>query len=349
MSNQLTPIQSGWLRLAEIKQNLFTDLQNAELAVQGKLQGIEGNTALKDVQASIKEAKDILSDAKGKRLAFTRMLDEKLLTPSMDFEKRILEQINQAAAHELNLRKEEEAKARDLQSVMQEEAAFKAHITNEWYRIAAEYRAMLDAVIVNSYKRFLNDSVHASEIESKYQSIADELATIQLPMPVKFNRIRIDDILAKELISEVRSYNKDADLESAIKSLPQRFSLYAHDLHNAAAAIEQMEIETKLKAEETAQKLASEQATNVLIAQAETVIIDTPKVKRELKIVVIESEQWAMTVMANFIKNWQYVNKYVRVKSWSKLTISQMADALAKHISETGEDITGLQTEEICK
>jgi len=86
-----------------------------------------------------------------------------------------------------------------------------------------------------------------------------------------------------------------------------------------------------------------------LIAQAETLIVDTPKVKREIKIVVIESEAWAMAVMTNFIKNWQHVNKYVKVKSWAKLSIGQMADALAKHISETGETFSNLQTEEVCK
>jgi hypothetical protein len=56
-----------------------------------------------------------------------------------------------------------------------------------------------------------------------------------------------------------------------------------------------------------------------------------------------------MTVLTNFIKNWQYVNKYVKVKSWAKLSIGQMAEALAKHISETGETFANLTTEEVCK
>ena len=56
-----------------------------------------------------------------------------------------------------------------------------------------------------------------------------------------------------------------------------------------------------------------------------------------------------MAVITNFVKNWQHVNKYVKVKSWAKLSIGQMADALSKHISETGETFANLETEEICK
>jgi hypothetical protein len=152
-----------------------------------------------------------------------------------------------------------------------------------------------------------------------------------------------------ELFKSINPYNPTNDLQSCIESFPNKFALYENDLKNAKSAIQQLELESSEKEAETAQKLATEQATNVLIAQAETIVIDTPKVKRELKIVVVESEQWAMIIIANFVKNWQFVNKYVRVKSWSKLTIAQMADALAKHISETGEEINGLQIEEICK
>jgi hypothetical protein len=39
----------------------------------------------------------------------------------------------------------------------------------------------------------------------------------------------------------------------------------------------------------------------------------------------------------------------LRVKSWTKLTIGQMADALAKHINETGNIIPGIETIEVCK
>lgn len=349
MSNQLTTIQQGWLHLAEIKQNLFSELQNAELAVQGKLDGITGNTCLADVQLNLKESKEILNDAKGKRLAFTRMIDDKLITPSMEFEKRISANIDTVSKHELELRKIEESAAKELQLSMAEESSFKAHITNEYYRIAAEYRTALERMINNEYALLLKRSTPVAELNDNIEELKEALREIKLSNITKFNRVRLSESRAMELFKSINPYNPTNDLQYCIESLPDIFALYENDLKNAKSAIQQLELELSEKEAETAQKLATEQATNILIAQAETIVIDTPKVKRELKIVVVESEQWAMTIIANFVKNWQFVNKYVRVKSWSKLTIGQMADALAKHISETGEEINGLQTEEICK
>ena len=92
-----------------------------------------------------------------------------------------------------------------------------------------------------------------------------------------------------------------------------------------------------------------ESATNVLIAQAEVVQIETPKVKRELKVVIVESEIWAISVCNNFTRLLPHLSKYLRVKSWGNLTLAQMADAMGKYMSETGDKIGNLQTEEVCK
>lgn len=348
MSNQLTTQQQGWLHLAEIKRNLFDELQAAELAVQGKLNGIKA-ADLETAQSAIKESKTILADAKGKRLAFSRMIDEKLLTPSMQYEKRMLENIETAGKYELELRKQAEKSALEAQAYQSEVAAYKAHITNEWFRIAHQYRTELKNTIDYTYTSLLKDKVGAEKVPEIIEDLTKVLLSIKLPTPNKFQRNLLDDAAAKQIVSEIKKYNPKPDLDEAIAEVNKRFTLYENDLQNADAAAKAIEEQAKLDAEENAKRLAAEQATNVLIAQAETVIVDTPKVKREIKIVIIESEQWAMTVTANFLKNWQYVNKYVRVKSWAKLTISQMADALAKHISETGEEISGLQIEEICK
>lgn len=345
---ELSPLQKGWLHMAGIREQLFADLQAAELSVQGAITPAATSTDLPTVQAAIASAKATMKEAKEKRLAFSRLIDEKLLTPSMEFEKRMAAQIESVSGHELELRKQAESEAQKKQAHANELAAYKAHVTNEWFRIASQYRAELDREITATYVANLRAGV-AIDRAVLLPAIAESLQTITIPPPVKYSRVLVTDAEAKEAIASIRPYDPKPDLQTAIDGLEERFSMYENDLANAEEAAKATEEEQQERQQEQSQALAAEQATNVLIAQAETITVDAPKVKRELRIVVIESEQWAMAVTANFMKNWQHVNKYVRVKSWSKLSIGQMADALAKHISETGEQLQGLQTEEVCK
>lgn len=349
MSNQLTTQQQGWLRLAEIKTNLFNELQQHELACQLNLNNITQLDDLEIVQRHIKESKATMTEAKNKRLAFSRMLDEKLTAPAMEYEKRMAAAIETASKHELNLRLRAEKEAESAQAYNNEVAAFKAHVQNEWYRIAAEYRHTINQMINNCYTTLLRNHVDPKKVPDAIDDLIRVMHLEPVPAAEKFKRTLISDTQARELIAECRPFHKEGALQEIIKEIPERFAMYAHDLQNAEEAAKALEEQQAKIAAENAQKLAAEQATNILIAKAETATIDAPKVKRELKIVTENTESWAMAVVGNFLKNWQYCNKFVRVKSWEKLTIAQMADALAKHISETGEDLQGLKFEETCK
>lgn len=345
--NSLTPAQNGWLKLAEIKSTLFTELQNAELAVQSKLSDLPND--LGPVQEAIKEAKTITADAKGKRLAFTRLIDEKLLTPSMEYEKRMEGLIKLANEKELELRKAEAAAASQAAAYNSEVAAYKAHIVNEWFRIAAEYRNAISRQINTTYTYCLENRVEVEHIPAYIEKLIGIINDTKLPNPNTFKRTLISNEAAREIIKEIRPYDPTVDRERFIKEAASIFDSYELDLANAQAAIEAIQLEEIEKEVETQKLLAAEMATNVLIAQSEVATVEGPKVKRELKIVEENTEAWAKAVVANFMKNWQYCNKYVRVKSWSKLTLAQMADALTKHISETGEQLSGLTTTEIEK
>jgi hypothetical protein len=346
--NQLTPIQSGWIKLADIKTALFDELQRAELAVQDYMNGIEGNT-LDVVQHNIKSAKQVMADAKSKRLEFTRMIDEKLITPATAFEKRMAEQIEQAAAIELEMRKQAAENAGKQQAIANETAALKAHIVNEWFRIAAQYRHELERITLESYSNCLKEKHPPHSIPAMVQDMKRILNEWKLPEFQKFERKLVSDGLAKEIYDSIEKYNPADDLQTAIKNISIIWSTYANDLANADVAIESIEKHKQIAEMAFEMDLEFETATNALIAEAEMPIVETPKVKKEIKIKVDETEQWAKTIVSNFVRLWPYVNQYVRVKSWAKLTIGQMADALAKHINETGNVIPGIETIEVCK
>lgn len=344
----LTPVQNGWLKLADIKTALFNDLQSAELVVQGYLKDLE-RMSLDEIQFNIKSAKQTFQDAKSRRLEFTRMIDEKLINPTMEFEKRMAANIEAAAAIELDARKKAADDAEKQQQYANEAAALKAHIVNEYFRIAWQYRNDLHAITIETYQNCLKSKVPVDQINNMKIDMVNILDRWKLPEFQKFERRFVPDGHAKEIFDSIEKYDPRADLQRAKDKVNEIWSTYANDLANADAAIAHLETEKAEKESQMKSEIALEAATNTLIAEAETIVIDAPKVKKELKIVVVESEQWAKTIVANFVRLWPYVNKFVRVKSWQKLTIGQMADALAKHINETGNIIPGVETEEVCK
>jgi len=344
----LTPQQSGWIKLSDIKSALFDELQRAELAVQDYINGIDGNP-LDVVQHNLKSAKQVMADAKSKRLEFTRMIDEKLITPTMEFEKRMAANIESGSAIELQMRKEAAEDAEKRQAYANEAAALKAHIVNEWFRIAAEYRFELERITLESYQNCLKAKHPVHSIPAMVQDMKMILDGWKLPDFEKFERQHVKDGHAKEIYDSIEKYNPADDLQTAKNNVAAVWSTYANDLANADAAIESINQHKKLAEMALHVEIDLETSTNALIAEAETLIVETPKVKKELKIVSEETEQWAKTIVSNFVRLWPYCNKFVRVKSWQKLTIGQMSDALAKHINETGNAIPGIQTEEICK
>jgi hypothetical protein len=300
------------------------------------------------MQSALKSAKFNLSEAKRKRLEFTRMIDEKLTGPSMEFEKRMAAMIDEASKFELAARLDIESKAIEAQLLQNEIAQFKAHVINEWTRIAHEYRSNLQKMIDSSYINCIKNKVPSFQVPEMISDLKYILDKISLSTFTKFNRMFITDQEALEIFHSIEKYNGKEDLIYYQDLVNEKYKMYAHDLANEESIVK-LEAEQQLRVKNAENELQAEIATNILIAQAESLIIETPKIKREIKIIIVESEEWAINIMTTFIKNWQYVNKYVKVKSWAKLSIGQMAEALAKHISETGETLNNIQTEEICK
>jgi hypothetical protein len=333
--NQLTVQQQGWIRLADMKTLLFEELQKAELEIQGILAEINAET--------LKTAKNKMASAKEKRMSFTRLIDEKLLNPSMEYEKRMANVINAAAVVELEQRKKAEVEAFEAQAIINEEAEFKAHLINEYHRIGAENRLNYEKAINAWYRTGLE------KCEIDLSDIFRVLAAIEEPQINKFSRNYISDERAIEIFATISKYDSIEDLEFAKGNAKLKYHNFSNDFANAEATIKALELEAKQRETEIANEIVLTTATNTLIAQAETIVIETPKIKRELKIVVVESEMWAISVTNNFIRLLPHLAKYLRVKSWSKLTIGQMADALAKYMTETGTIIGNLKTEEVCK
>jgi hypothetical protein len=345
---ELTPQQHGWVKLAGIKETLVNNLNNAELSIQGILADLQSKDHA-NIEHAINEAKSVFKQAKGSRLEFTRLIDDKLINPIMDYEKRMQKNIDAGVVIELEARKAEALRIQAEQIYLNEVAAFKTHIKNELARIKNKYIDDLRKGINVMYREYLLQKEPIENIAQMKLHAENFIKSFKLDDFQKFPLHAVTNEQAFEIWEEMGTYNPEQDLSNALDSIDDVFKTYQLDLQNAEMAIlanqqKQNEIDKSRLEQQTFEKLSNE-----LIDDANSVKLEMPKFKNEIRIVFENSETWALNIITHFMKNYQFISKHIKVKTWDKLTLGQMSTALAKHIQETGEQIPSFQIEEICK
>lgn len=334
----LTDVQKGWLKFAVLKGNTFKELQNFELKAQGILAPIikEGATpTLDEVQKALKECKAIFNEAEACRKHMTGMFQERVIGPSMDFEKRIKESLVPVEATELALRIKANEKANEEAAYNREVAAFKAHITNQYYEQATAYRLALNQEIMSTYLGCLEASISSENIPEYIAKLKETLPTIARIPFVKYQRVLLKDPEATKIFSEIPKWDYTVDLKSALLKVDETFSMYSNDLMNAEAAMTSIQEQAEKDREEALENLEAEVSTNNLIASATPLTMTGgPKVKTTLAILVEEGQPWEMNVIKSFLKHWQKARPYIKSAS-EKLSVGQMATALGKLATET--------------
>jgi hypothetical protein len=354
----LMPQQLGWLKLAIDKKKTFEALQKDELKVQEVLKDITADNDLASVQKKIKDANDTATTSKEQRLVFTNGIKEKLTEPAMEFETRNFELIDAAKVHELALRKKENEKQQGEAAKKKEEVQFEAHVKNEHIRIGTAYQLELSKTVTQAYTSALKGPIPPDEIPAYLETVRTVLAEIKLEKFQKFPRTiekyidepwvvngkqiadktpvykYVNDKRAAEIYKSVEPYNPAEDLQTALNDLDVKFELYEHDFKNAKKAIaaankKQLEVEQEIT--ETAEQ---ETATNKLMINVGNYTVGSPsgartEIKKRYNIVEENTEAWAVAVLSAFIKNWAVAKTHLKVKTWGKLTLTQMGKALA--------------------
>jgi len=348
-TEELNNVQKGWLVMASLKETTFQSLGKKELEVQGFLNDIDKDKDLKSVQDKLSKAKSLASEAKEERLHFTNKLKEKLIDKAMEFEKRNDDLIIKASKHEFTLREAEVEKNKEVDKKNKEISNFKLHFENGNYKIASDYRLTLSNRINFYYKGAMTQKkMSKKDLEQYIQDIKNELPQIEVGKHSSFERNLITKEEAIELFKSVQLYNPANDLKEAIENVDIKFGMYEQDIKNAEAAIKQSEIDAKKKEEDEKEALKVEQSTNTLIAAAGSfTVLGGAVIKKALEVEEENTTEWAMSVIAAFIKNMARCK--LRVQTWSKLSIGQMAAALGKLATDTGETFAGLKLKEIKK
>jgi hypothetical protein len=338
----------AWVQLAQKKNELTQKLANSELALQKILLDVNVNDykTIDEALAVYRKSHTSLIET---RKEFTSIIDANIVQPLMQFEKRADPKVNtlylELTTTSLNLRQIAAKKAHEFQSIENEKNMFTNHCINEFLRIESKYIQDLNNEVDSCYSQFLSQGIK----EPMLAEVEAFLRGVKLDAIRKFVPIIITKEQMQELFLKVEQPKYNDILENKIAMLPQIFINYETDLANAAAAIEARELEAKIAAKEIEQKLEAETAINTLISNASTPVVETPKIKVELKIEVINSPEWAQLIMTHFIANMPTLVKYVRVKTWDNLSIGQMATAIAKHATDTGETYKGILYSELCK
>lgn len=342
--NALKPVCQGWLTQASRRVILFEDMTRDELAVQSKINELkpllvitEGmsveimNKNLAIVKTALASANEVAATSKAQRISFTSSITEMLFTPAMAFEKRNDELIAAVTKSELDYRLATEKKSNEGAARTNELTALRVHITNEHGRIALQYRNDLAKMVHDAYTTALRGKIEVSEIQKYKDEIVGFMKAVTLSPFVRFMRTHVSDADAQKLFAEIKPYNSADDFAAAVKSLDEKFSMYEHDLANATVAIESQTQQFNQQTADATQQASIDAATNTLMASAGAVVSSgTPRVKRNMDVIVENSEQWETAVLSAYIKNFMDCQQYIRAAERANRKLSQYATALGK-------------------
>lgn len=345
----LTAQQSAaWLGLASAKNELCDRLARAELQAQAILTPLADSSDYKAIDEALATYKKMHASMVALRIGLTSKVEDGVIKPLMAYEKRVDPKNNEACKKmvekSLSLRTADRLKCEMENSKAAEIASFKNHVTNQYLEAAQSYRQQLHKEITAHYAAALlaNNAKCKDELMSVISNIR--------PQPLsKF----VPKFLTREEMKDLFLLEKAPDYNSILLEMGEYieavFSNFESDVANAAAAISQREAADKLLAIKEDEKLKASQAINTLISKSSATFIVGPDIKKNLVVKVVDSEEWAKAVIAEFVTNMPYLGKYIRVKTWSSLSIGQMAEYLGKYATAEGVVLKNLEMVEVLK
>lgn len=337
---KLTPQHQAWISLAEAKNDVLAELTQAELNAQSLL--VVDATSHAAIDAALASYRKAHTEMVELRKGFTSQIEKGITQPLMAFEKRVDPANNEVYqrlnATSLSLRKTEAGNVAKINQVNAEIAQFKAHCTNEFFRVAAEYRTAIRAEITNQYTFWLNEGVPPDMVK-----LRTGLELIEVPAADKFKPVLLTKEHMTEAYATLHQPDYAAIFSEMMEEMDTTFANFRSDLANKPKAIERQQQAAQMADLADARQTTDEAAINTLIVTSEAVMFDTPKIKQTLNIIIVESEAWAKTIMAGFIANMPAMAKYIRVKSWANLSIGQMAEYLGKLATESEIKINGVE------
>jgi hypothetical protein len=341
--------QLSWLQLSDLKLNIEKQIEGKILEIQQALNGWETMDLLA-LQAATEKANKIVKSIPDLRKSFTGYLD-RISDQMMSIQKRAegMEILSQAVAKELELRLAKEQTDGAVSEKVSEAARFKAHVQNEYVRISSEYEIALSNYINTSYLTALDQNFTDEGLFDHIRKETEWLKNIQRSAPVKFQYTLNTAAELNELHASIPAPNYDDILVGAIGKLVEKFKMYHQDVQNKELAKAQSKKELEQTQDAILNQASKTQAVNTLVSKGASTLVDTlpgaKKVKRKQVIVVQDTSADTIKIISEFLARWDDVAPNLKVKSWSNLSVKQMAAAL----QELPDQIAGLVYQEVVK
>ncbi len=276
------------------------------------LQGILLNVPDESIDSTLKTYRGQFAALCDARRAFTTMITDKLIDPLMEYEKRADPKTNP------------EYKALEQKSLeirLRKEAEIKRNAG-----VIAEKKEF-EAFVRNAYEDQCMEYRRGMYREIQAVGAIADLSLVPVPPLPKFNPkfLSVDEM--KEIFSAINKpdYAKIMDeMEREKDRKPEKIDEIIH----------------KKEAE-----VADNKAVNIKIAAATAIAETKTTVKRKLSLTA-DADNWPK-IVSNFATG-NYL-QYVKVKDIGKLTVQQMATAMADDATATGLTVAGLFYNEVLK
>lgn len=303
--------------------------------------------SITEVEGTLKRYRDVFSEMKDSiRMQFTNFIKDRIIVPLMEFEKQVdpsTNEVYKTLENELIKFKRKQIEESDRQVRKQQEInQYTAHINKENSARVLEYTQAWMKELSNVYSDYLRGHVENPDT-SVLKSVISEF---KLRPAIKYKRTLVTDTEAVAIIAKIEMPKIELLLAEALLAVDNRFSLYSNDL-----------AQVKLRPAETLQSLANTNNAAVCRIQAEAAVVgavhdlvassselpiialEGKSLKKTVSIVIENTQEWAVAVLSEFLANPKCF-EYLKVKEWSNLKLSQMADALGKLAGETGKKST---------
>lgn len=336
------PQANSWLKFGEMKNNLSSTLTKLELNAQAKLNALTETSTIQQIQTALDEYRKLHTEMVNERRGVTKHLDN-VTAQLMEFEKRV-DPIKNDSFFSWDQKRIKKVKyaatsAAQVEAKNKEIAAFKTHFVNEYVRLAANYETDLLDLLNTEYIGALKAKMQADAIPEYTRKLKEILRdTITIKQPVKFNRVLITDVTeAQNLFNEIKMPDYLSILNRVFAKVDEKFSTYLTDVENASTVIEFTMVESAQEKETITTQAQETQAVNVLIASAETTVLVDPSIKaiKEKRTIVIENNaNWCKKILAESLRNFDFVAGKLKTKTFAAATIKQLAEALSQLESE---------------
>lgn len=342
----VTPRQAAWIKLADVKTKLETSLQKQELQLQLYLQGESIEVIESHIDSYVKGWKSLQAE----RLAFTSIVDNKIVQPLMDYEKRSSPATNEGFVKlkqkllELKLAANEKGGVEKAKK--DEQILYIAHIKNQYEIQKAEFLKTAYREISVCYKAALEDPRTKDEIKGEVAKTITEIKFVEL---VKFPRKHVTNEEATKIYADIPKPSVKELRGTMLTELERTWGNYEND--KAANLGTTIEEESQIRLKEIENEFQQSTAINSLMAQGEmnqtaTVVgAGKKKVKTVISVVSEDTLVWAIKIMAAFI-NTPQAHGYLKAKKAGNIKVEQLADALATHVMAGGKKIDGIKYEE---